>query len=102
MRSRGLQIGTLAGVALLGLSVIATATAVVYVKYLTRIEFVDLQAVRAARDALDVEWGRLRIEEAAMGTQTRVERRARQSLKMHLPRTGELRVVEVRANDRIE
>jgi cell division protein FtsL len=102
VRSRGLQIGTLAGVALLGLSVIATATAVVYVKYLTRIEFVDLQAVRAARDALDVEWGRLRIEEAAMGTQTRVERRARQSLKMHLPRTGELRVVEVRANDRIE
>lgn len=89
-------IGASAGLALLGLSVVATATAVVYVKYLTRIEFVDLQAVRAARDALDVEWGRLRIEEATMGTQTRVERHARQSLKMHLPRSGELRIVEVK------
>jgi cell division protein FtsL len=95
MKTLGLQAGALVGVAFLGLGVIATATAVVYVKYLTRIEFVDLQAVRAARDALDVEWGRLRIEEAAMGTQTRVERQARQSLKMHLPRTGELRIVEV-------
>lgn len=95
----GLRIGPLVGVAVLGLSVVATATAVVYVKYLTRTEFVDLQAVRAARDALDVEWGRLRIEEAAMGTQARVERRARQSLNMYLPRAGELRVVEVQAND---
>lgn len=95
MKATGLQIGALVGVALLGLGVIATATAVVYVKYLTRIEFVDLQAVRAARDALDVDWGRLRIEEAAMGTQTRVERQARQSLQMHLPRAGELRIVEV-------
>lgn len=96
MRPLRLRIGTFAGLVSLGLLVVATATAVVYVKYLTRIEFVDLQAVRAARDALDVEWGRLRIEEATMGTQTRVERRARQSLKMHLPRTGELRIVEVK------
>jgi len=99
MRAPSLRIGAFIGVALLGLAVVATATAVVYVKYLTRIEFVDLQAVRAARDALDVEWGRLRIEEAAVGAQNRIERRARQSLKMHLPRTGELRVVEVQAND---
>jgi cell division protein FtsL len=100
MTAPGSRIGALIGIALLGLAVVTTATAVVYVKYLTRVEFVDLQAVRAARDALDVEWGRLRIEEAAMGTQTRIERTARQSLKMHLPRTGELRVVEVKRDDR--
>ncbi|MFP4245976.1 MAG: cell division protein FtsL [Halochromatium sp.] len=98
--SQAPPLAPLIGIGLLGLAVVATATAVVYVKYLTRIEFVDLQAVRAARDALDVEWGRLRIEEAAMGTQTRIERTARQSLRMHLPRTGELRVVEVERNDR--
>jgi cell division protein FtsL len=96
----GVRIVKVLGVAVLGLAVIASATAVVYVKYLTRIEFVDLQAVRAARDALDVEWGRLRIEEAAMSTHTRVERTARQSLQMHLPRPGELRVVEVDTDDR--
>jgi cell division protein FtsL len=100
MNISGVRIGQVIGVALLGLAVIASGTAVVYVKYLTRIEFVDLQAVRAARDALDVEWGRLRIEEAAMSTHTRVERTARQSLQMHLPRAGELRVVEVNSDDR--
>jgi cell division protein FtsL len=93
------RITPIIGIGLLGLAVVASATAVVYVKYLTRTEFVDLQAVRAARDALDVEWGRLRIEEAAMSTHTRVERTARQSLKMHLPRSGELRVVEVNTRD---
>ncbi|WP_462322330.1 cell division protein FtsL [Halochromatium sp.] len=96
MKSLGLHTGSVVGLGLLGLAVVATATAVVYVKYLTRIEFVDLQSVRAARDALDVEWERLRIEEAAMGTQARVERHARQSLQMHLPRSGELRIVEVK------
>lgn len=100
MSISGVRIGQVIGVALLGLAVVASGTAVVYVKYLTRIEFVDLQAVRAARDALDVEWGRLRIEEAAMSTHTRVERTARQSLQMHLPRAGELRVVEVNTDDR--
>jgi len=95
MNETGWQIGRLLAIVTLGLAVVTTATAVVYVKYLTRAEFVDLQAVRAARDALDVEWGRLRIEEAAMSTHTRVERTARQSLKMRLPRAGELRVVEV-------
>jgi cell division protein FtsL len=89
------RLPALLGLALLGTSVVASAIAVVHVKYLTRTEFVDLQAVRAARDALDVEWGRLRIEEAALGTHTRVERSARRSLDMHMPAAGELRVVEV-------
>jgi cell division protein FtsL len=99
MNGSARRITPIIGIGLLGLAVVASATAVVYVKYLTRTEFVDLQAVRAARDALDVEWGRLRIEEAAMSTHTRVERTARQSLKMHLPRSGELRVVEVNTRD---
>jgi cell division protein FtsL len=81
--------------ALLGLLVLGSGVAVVYVKYLTRIEFVDLQAVRAARDALDVEWGRLQLEEAALTTHTRVEGAARRDLDMYMPQAGEVRVVEV-------
>lgn len=84
-------------VLLLGLGVAATGVGVVYVKYLTRIEFVDLQQVRAARDALDVEWGRLQLEEAALTTHTRVEEAARRDLGMHMPQGGEVRVVEVKA-----
>lgn len=99
MNPRKVPLVPIISVLLLGIAVVASATAVVYVKYLTRIEFVDLQAVRAARDALDVEWGRLRIEEAAITTHSRVERTARKALQMHLPRAGELRVVEIKTND---
>jgi len=99
MSQRASQLAPIISALLLGVAVVASATSVVYVKYLTRIEFVDLQAVRAARDALDVEWGRLRIEEAAIATHSRVERTARNALQMHLPRAGELRVVKVKQND---
>jgi cell division protein FtsL len=99
MNQQQRQLAPLLIILALGLAVVASATAVVYVKYMTRTEFVDLQAVRAARDALDVEWGRLRIEEAAIATHTRVERTARKALQMHLPRAGEHRVVEVESHD---
>jgi cell division protein FtsL len=80
---------------LLMLSVIATAVAVVEVKYLTRTEFGVLQQVRAERDGIDVEWGRLQIEEAALTSHTRIEDNARRKLDMYLPEGGEVRVVEV-------
>jgi 16S rRNA (cytosine1402-N4)-methyltransferase len=82
-------------VGLLMLSVIATAVAVIEVKYLTRTEFGVLQQVRAERDGIDVEWGRLQIEEAALTSHTRIEDNARRKLDMYLPEGGEVRVVEV-------
>ena len=80
---------------LLVLSVIATAVGVIQVKYQTRTEFGVLQQVRAERDAIDVEWGRLQIEEAALTSHTRIEENARRKLDMYLPEGGEVRVVEV-------
>jgi len=80
---------------LLVLSVIATAVAVIQVKYQTRTEFGVLQQVRSERDAIDVEWGRLQIEEAALTSHTRIEENARRKLDMYLPEGGEVRVVEV-------
>jgi|GEM_PF-472675 len=82
-------------VGMLVLSVIATAVAVIQVKYLTRTEFGVLQQVRAERDEIDVEWGRLQIEEAALTSHTRIEENARRKLDMYLPEGGEVRVVEV-------
>ncbi|HBG94653.1 MAG TPA: cell division protein FtsL [Chromatiaceae bacterium] len=85
----------LLGTGLLMLAVLATAVGVIEVKYLTRTEFDVLQQVRAERDALDVEWGRLQIEEAALTSHTRIEQNARRKLDMYLPEGGEVRVVEV-------
>jgi cell division protein FtsL len=82
---------------LLGAGALGSAVGVIHVKYLTRTEFGALQQVRAERDALDVEWGRLQIEEAALTSHTRVEDNARRKLDMYLPEGGEVRVVEVPA-----
>lgn len=81
----------------LAAAVLASAVAVIQVKYLTREEFGTLQQVRAERDALDVEWGRLQIEEAALTSHTRIEDDARTKLNMIMPAGGEVRVVEVPA-----
>jgi cell division protein FtsL len=80
---------------LLGLGAMATGVAVVHAKYLTRMEFVALQALISERQALEVQWGRLRLEEAALTTHPRVEERARRLMSMHLPRPGEVLVIEV-------
>jgi cell division protein FtsL len=88
-------VSALAFAVLLGTAAVGTAVAVIYVKYLTRTEFGVLQQVRADRDALDVEWGRLQIEEAALTSHTRIEDNARTKLEMYMPEGGEIRVVEV-------
>lgn len=85
----------LIGLALLVCAVIASAVSVAYVKYLTRAEFVRLQEARVERDALDIEWGRLRLEEASLTAHSRLEDRAREALGMHLPRAADVRVLEV-------
>ncbi|MCP3871371.1 MAG: cell division protein FtsL [Gammaproteobacteria bacterium] len=77
----------------LALSVLASGTAVVYAKYASRKAFVELQQLRAQRDAIDVEWGRLQLEESTLATHVRVERIARKKLKMHIPRATDVVVI---------
>ncbi len=78
----------------LAFSLLATATGVVYSKYATRKHFVVLQMLRAERDAMEVEWGRLQLEQSTWATHARVEKIARQRLKMHIPTADEVVVVK--------
>jgi cell division protein FtsL len=78
---------------LLGLAVTCSAVGLVYAKYLGRSEFVELQALNGERQHLEVQWGRLRIEEAALTAQPRVEELARRRLDMHIPHPSEVRVI---------
>ena len=80
--------------ALLIAGVTGSGIAVVHSKYRTRINFAQLQDLRAQRDALDVEWNRLRIEEAALSTHVRVERKARDEIGMYLPRIDDVLLIE--------
>lgn len=65
--------------------VFVTALAVVYVKHESRKLFVDLQGLELQRDNLDVEWGRLQLEESTWAAHGRVENVAHTQLGMGLP-----------------
>jgi cell division protein FtsL len=84
--------------ALLLVAATASGIAVVHAKYQTRIHFAQLQDLRAQRDVLDVEWNRLRLEEAALSTHVRVERKARDELGMYLPRIDDVLLIEETAH----
>ena len=77
----------------LGVAVLTTAVAVVYAKYASRRYFVELEVLRAQQDTIDVEWGRLQLEQSTWATHGRVERIARKDLQMHLPGADEVMVI---------
>lgn len=65
--------------------VIASAVAVVYIKHLSRSEFIQLQQLEKKRDLLNEEWGRLLLEQSTWGSPSRVEQQARIRLQMIVP-----------------
>jgi len=64
------------------LAVVATAIGVVYSKHMDRELFIELQALGNERDRMDVEWGRLQLEQSTLTTQGQVERAALNKLGM--------------------
>jgi len=70
---------------LLIVSVMASAIAVVYSKHSNRKLFVELQQLKKNIDELNIEWGRLQLEEGAWSDHGRIEKIARTKLNMKLP-----------------
>lgn len=80
-------------VALLVLAIMGSALAGIHAKHRSRKLFVELQALVAERDRLEMDWGRLQIEQSTQGSHARVERIARERLAMRLPGSDEVRLV---------
>jgi cell division protein FtsL len=78
---------------MLMLAVVASGVGVVYVKYLSRRHFVELQELHSERERIAVEWGRLQLEESTQATHSKVENTARGRLGMHLPQIDEVVVI---------
>ena len=57
----------------LAAAVFSSALAVVYVKHMTRMTFVELQGLEHERDALQVEWSKLQLELGTWASHDRVE-----------------------------
>lgn len=74
-------------------AVLASAAGVVYVKHEARSLFVELEKLSAERDRLNIEWGRLQLEQSAWSTHGFVEQVANQKLQMTIPSATEVRIV---------
>ncbi|MDH5324306.1 MAG: cell division protein FtsL [Gammaproteobacteria bacterium] len=71
--------------AVLVFAVTSSAMSVVNSKHQSRKAFVELRALQAVRDEMQVNWGRLQLEQAAWSTHGRVEHIATSKLEMQMP-----------------
>ena len=78
---------------LLWLVVLGSAVGVIYSRHQARDLFVRLEKLNAERDALEMEWGQLQLEQSAWSTNAFVERVANTKLQMNLPQTRDVRIV---------
>jgi cell division protein FtsL len=81
-------------VAVLWLGVLGSSLGVIYAKHEARSRFNELQQLTQHRDDLDIEWGQLQLEQSTWATHGRVERVARDDLRMVIPQASDLRIVQ--------
>jgi cell division protein FtsL len=70
---------------LLWLAALGSAAGAIYCKHRARQMFVELEALNARRDNLEIEWGQLQLEQSAWSSHAFVERVASAKLHMAMP-----------------
>jgi cell division protein FtsL len=66
---------------------------VIYARHKARDTFVKLEKLNAERDGLEMEWGRLQLEQSFWSSHAFVERVANAKMQMSLPQTKDVRIV---------
>lgn len=77
----------------LAAAVLISAVWVIKTKHQSRQLFIELEALGREHDRLQVEWGRLQLEESTVGAHSRIETVARQRLGLELPESEQIVVV---------
>ncbi|MEA3149630.1 MAG: cell division protein FtsL [Gammaproteobacteria bacterium] len=77
----------------LWLAVLGSSMQVIYARHKARDLFVHLEKLNAERDSLEIEWGRLQLEQSYWSSHAFVERVANAKLQMNLPQTRDVRIV---------
>jgi cell division protein FtsL len=77
----------------LWLLTLGSAAGAIYSKHRARELFLELERLSRARDELEIDWGRLQLEQSAWSTHAFVESVATQKLKMTTPRPADIEVV---------
>ena len=81
---------TVTVLAVLAAAVIASAAAVVASKHQARQLFVELERLKSQRDLLQIDWGRLQLEQSTWATHARMENLGRGDLALVTPAPEEI------------
>ena len=76
--------------------VVASGVGTVYVKHLSRLMFVDLQNLERAQDELQIEWGKLQLEQSTWATHDRSTTIAGEQLNLFMPPGDSVEVVNLK------
>jgi cell division protein FtsL len=88
------QIAELAAGLLLAAAVTASGVWVTDAKHHARQLFIELERLNREQDQLQIDWGRLQIEQSTWATHPRIESLARERLHLTNPADEQLVVVE--------
>jgi len=72
---------------------VASAIGVIYARHRHRLLFVELSRLERARDELNIEFGRLQLEQATVAEANRIDQIARARLGMKFPEADDIVVV---------
>jgi cell division protein FtsL len=78
---------------LLWAGTLGSAAGAIWCKHRARELFVQLEALNARRDNLEIEWGQLQLEQSAWSTHAFVERVASTRLHMAMPPPKEIEII---------
>lgn len=85
-------LGVICLLLLLG-AVLASAVGVVWTRHESRVLFVELSRLQNQRDELNIEYGKLELEQATWAEPRRVDSEARQKLGMVNPKPQDIQLV---------
>ena len=80
--------------ALLSLAVLGGALGVVWARHLHRQAYIELSALEHARDELNIEFGRLQLEQATWAEANRIEQVAGARIGMKFPSDADIVVLQ--------
>jgi len=90
MKPRTLQIMLVA----LWAAVLASAAGAVYFKHQSRMLFIELEKLTAESDELNIEWGRLQLEQSTWSAHPFVEQVANRQLQMSIPTATDVKILQ--------
>ena len=83
------------------ITVIVLSLVVINLRHHSRLLVTELQQLKSERDSMNIEWGKLLLEEGAWSQHQRIEVTAKTKLGMALPSRNQLVIVsDVRISER--